>query len=45
MSVSINSKLGSVPAGEATVEVTGVVNGELVTETKTVPYGAFPAAP
>ncbi len=45
VSVSINSKLGSVPAGEATVKVTGVVNGELVTETKTASYGAFPAAP
>ncbi|MCW5951283.1 MAG: Ig-like domain repeat protein [Propionibacteriaceae bacterium] len=45
VSVSINSRLTSVPAGEATVEVTGTVDGQTATNTTTAPYPAFPAVP
>jgi hypothetical protein len=38
--VSINSRLGSIPAGEVSVEVTGVVGDETVTVTKTAAYPA-----
>ena len=44
VAVSINSRSGAVPAGEATVSVTGSVGAESVTETKTVSYEAFPAS-
>jgi predicted alpha-1,2-mannosidase len=39
-SVSINSRVGSIPAGEVSVEVTGVVGDETVTVTKTASYPA-----
>jgi hypothetical protein len=38
--VSMNSRQASVPAGEVTVTVTGVVGGETVTGDKTAAYGA-----
>lgn len=41
VAVSVNTRLTEVPAGDATVEVTGVVAGESVSETKTVPYGSY----
>ncbi|GAA2008248.1 amidohydrolase family protein [Microbacterium ulmi] len=43
-SVSFNSTLASIGAGEATIEVTAVLNGASVTNTKIAPYPAFPAA-
>ncbi|MFG6443734.1 phosphodiester glycosidase family protein [Microbacterium sp. P07] len=39
-SVSINSRLTALPAGEATVTVTGVVDGETITTVKTAGYPA-----
>ncbi len=39
-SVSINSRLSAVPAGEVSVEVTGVVGDQTVTVTKTASYPA-----
>lgn len=45
VSVSVNSRLTSVPAGAATVTVTGNLHGSTVTETKTAPYAAFSTAP
>ncbi|NLP84190.1 carbohydrate-binding protein [Microbacterium sp. CFH 90308] len=38
--VSINSRLGSIPAGDVTVQVTGQVGDETVTVTKSAPYAA-----
>ena len=45
VTLSINTKTASVPAGQATVTVTGTIDGEEITETKTAPYTAYPAAP
>ncbi|MFF2050571.1 beta-glucosidase [Leifsonia sp. NPDC058194] len=44
VSVSINSKLATVPAGSASVAVTGKVNGASLTETKSAPYAAYPTS-
>jgi len=41
VSVSVNSKLTSVPAGAATAKVTGAPHGVAVTEEKSAPYAAF----
>jgi hypothetical protein len=43
VSASINSRLASIPAGAATVGVTGIVGGQPATNTTTALYGAFPA--
>lgn len=43
VSVSINSRLTSVPAGQVTFAFTKTVAGSPVTETKTASYGAFPS--
>jgi hypothetical protein len=45
VSVSINSRLASIPAGEATVEVTSIVGGQPATNTTTAPYGAYSVTP
>ncbi|MFB8386700.1 CocE/NonD family hydrolase [Microbacterium sp. NPDC055910] len=42
VAVSINTRLASVPAGEATVTVTGTVDGVSFTGTETAPFGGFP---
>ena len=44
-SATIDTKLGSIPAGEVAIEVTGTVDGESITETRSIGYGAFPAVP
>lgn len=41
----INTKLGAVPDGEATVQLAGTVDGQPVTESKAVPYEAFTVTP
>jgi hypothetical protein len=45
VSASINTRLGSVPAGVATATTTATVDGEVVTATRTADYGAFPTGP
>jgi len=42
---TINTKLDSIPAGEAAVQVTGTADGQLVTETKTAAFAAFAVTP
>ncbi len=37
---SFNTRAKSIPAGTATVKVTGTAGGQPVTETSSVPYGA-----
>jgi len=41
-SVSFNSRLAEIPAGEATAVIEAVIDGETVSTTTTVPFGAFP---
>lgn len=43
VTVSLNSRAVSVPAGEATVTVTGVLGGSAVTATSSPQWGAFPS--
>ncbi|MGX1703170.1 M6 family metalloprotease domain-containing protein [Microbacterium sp. NPDC055357] len=43
VSVSVNSRLASVPAGEATVTSTLDFDGQIVVKTATAPYAAYPA--
>ncbi|MGX1702063.1 outer membrane protein assembly factor BamB family protein [Microbacterium sp. NPDC055357] len=43
VAVSFNTRATSVPAGEATITSTTIVDGESVTETRTAPYRAIPA--
>jgi hypothetical protein len=45
VAVSVNSRLTSVPAGEATVTSTRMVDGEAVTETDEAAFGAYPTKP
>ena len=44
VTLSINTKTASVPAGQATVTVTGTIEGDEITETKTALYSTHPAA-
>ena len=41
--ITINTGLGSVPAGEVSVEIAAVVSGAEVSETQVLTYGAFAA--
>ncbi|WP_442575389.1 glycosyl hydrolase [Microbacterium sp. F51-2R] len=45
VTASVNSALAAIPAGEVTITASGTLNGGTVTETQTVPHGAFPTAP
>ncbi|MFB8387302.1 M20/M25/M40 family metallo-hydrolase [Microbacterium sp. NPDC055910] len=42
VAVSVNSRMASVPAGEASVRASTFVDGERVAVTETAPYGAYP---
>jgi len=42
VSVAINSRLSSVPGGEATIVATRIVDGQPVSDTKIARYAAFP---
>jgi glucose dehydrogenase/plastocyanin len=43
VAVSINTRSTSIPAGEATITATTVIEGETLTRMKTAPFDAFPA--
>lgn len=42
MSATINTKLGSLPAGQVTIEITATVDGQSVTESRDIDYNPFP---